>query len=161
MKLLYTITLSALLISCANTNQSVLKTDDELTSTINLLFDKYIANDFELSDYYADDVVARVNNQELNGYENLITGFKAHHELLYNDISIDELYVHTNYFSNGEVWSNSWFTWSGVGKTTGEEYTNRAHFDYKWENGKIVELLAYYSEYADLKESAALQATQE
>ena len=37
MKLLYTITLSALLISCANTNQSVLKTDDELTSTINLL----------------------------------------------------------------------------------------------------------------------------
>ena len=65
------------------------------------------------------------------------------------------------YFSNGEVWSNSWFTWSGVGKTTGEEYTNRAHFDYKWENGKIVELLAYYSEYADLKESAALQATQE
>ena len=50
---------------------------------------------------------------------------------------------------------------AGVGKTTGEEYTNRAHFDYKWENGKIVELLAYYSEYADLKESAALQATQE
>ena len=93
--------------------------------------------------------------------ENLIAGYKAHHELLYNDISIDELYVHTNYFSSGEVWSNSWFTWSGVGKTTGEEYTNRAHFDYKWENGKIVELLAYYSEYADLKESAALQATQE
>ena len=38
---------------------------------------------------------------------------------------------------------------------------NRAHFDYKWENGKIVKLLAYYSEYADLKESAAFQATQE
>ena len=31
-------------------------------------------------------------------------------------------------------------------------------YDY---NGKIVELLAYYSEYADLKESAALQAAQE
>ena len=34
MKLLYTITLSALLISCANTNQSVLKTDDELIQRI-------------------------------------------------------------------------------------------------------------------------------
>ena len=76
-------------------------------------------------------------------------------------LSVDDLYVHTNYFSDGEVWSNSWFTWSGVGKTTGVEYTNRAHFDYKWENGKIVEMLAYYSEYADLKESAALQAAQE
>ena len=161
MKFLYTIILSVLLLSCANTNQSVVKSEDELSSTITLLFDKYVANDFEISDYYADDVIARVNNQELNGYENLIAGYKAHHELLYDNISIDELYVHTNYFSDGEVWSNSWFTWSAVGETTGEEYTNRAHFDYKWENGKIVELLAYYSEYADLKESAALQAAQE
>ena len=161
MKFIYTITLSALLLSCANTNQSVVKSDDELSSTINLLFEKYVANDWELSEYYADDVIARVNNQELNGYENLIAGYKAHHELLYDNISVDELYVHTNYFSDGEVWSNSWFTWSAVGKTTGEEYTNRAHFDYKWENGKIVEMLAYYSEYADLKESAALQAAQE
>ena len=72
MKLLYTITLSALLISCANTNQSVLKTDDELTSTINLLFDKYVANDFELSDYYADDVVARVNNQKMTLWDQSI-----------------------------------------------------------------------------------------
>ena len=161
MKFLYTIILSVLLLSCANTNQSVVKSDDELSSTITLLFDKYVANDFEISDYYANDVIARVNNQELNGYENLIAGYKAHHELLYDNISIDELYVHTNYFSDGEVWSNSWFTWSAVGKTTGEKYINRAHFDYKWENGKIVELLAYYSEYADLKESAALQAAQE
>ena len=72
MKFIYTITLSALLLSCANTNQSVVKSDDELSSTINLLFEKYVANDWELSDYYADDVIARVNNQELNGYENLI-----------------------------------------------------------------------------------------
>ena len=69
---IYTITLSALLLSCANTNQSVVKSDDELSSTINLLFEKYVANDWELSEYYADDVIARVNNQELNGYENLI-----------------------------------------------------------------------------------------
>ena len=49
----------------------------------------------------------------------------------------------------------------GTGKTTGEEYTNRGHFDYKWENGKIVELWAYYSEYADSNETAAYQAAQE
>ena len=76
MKFLYTIILSVLLLSCANTNQSIVKSDDELSSTITLLFDKYVANDFEISDYYADDVIARVNNQELNGYENLIADTK-------------------------------------------------------------------------------------
>jgi len=68
------------------------------------------------------------------------------------------LYVHTNYFADGEIWTNAWFTWTGTGKTTGTDYSNRGHFDYKWEDGKIVELLAYYSETAEMTETAALKA---
>ena len=85
-------------------------------------------------------------------------GFQAHHEILYTDISIEDLYVHTNYFADGEVWSNAWFTWKGKGQTTGDDYSNRGHFDYKWEDGKIVELLAYYSETAEMTEAAAYAA---
>ena len=68
--------------------------------------------------------------------------------------------MHTNYFANGEIWSNAWFTWTGTGKTTGDDYSNRGHFDYKWENGKIVELLAYYSENAEAKEAKAYSEAQ-
>ena len=48
----------------------------------------------------------------------------------------------------------------GTGKTTGEEYSNRGHFDYKWEDGKIAILQAYYSEYAEQNEAAAYAASQ-
>ena len=63
--------------------------------------------------------------------------------MLYDNIKIKDLYVHTNYFANGEIWSNVWSTWTGTGKTTGKEYSLPTHFDYKWENGKIVEMNCY------------------
>ena len=147
------------LLGCAENNQSVIKTDDELSSNIKYLMEKYEKNEFDVSELYADDMVSRINNIELQGYDNLMPGFKAHHDILYENIKINDLYVHTNYFADGEIWSNAWFTWTGTGKTTGEEYSNRGHFDYRWEDGKIVELLAYYSESAENNEIAAYTAS--
>tara|TARA_B000000532_G_C18597007_1_gene289592 strand:- start:38 stop:526 length:489 start_codon:yes stop_codon:yes gene_type:complete len=160
MKQLLTIFLCISLLGCNETNQSVIKTDDELSSNIKFLLEKYVKNEFDVSELYSKDLISRINNMEINGYDNLIPGFKAHHEILYNNINIKDLYVHTNYFANGEIWSNAWFTWTGTGKTTGDDYSNRGHFDYKWENGKIVELLAYYSENAEAKEAKAYSEAQ-
>ncbi len=159
MKNLFMLLLIAAFMSCEMpTEQSVIKTDDELSANIELLLDKYVNNDFDVSEYYADDVVCKINNIEFSGYDNLMPGFQAHHEILYTDISIEDLYEHTNYFADGEVWSNAWFTWKGKGQTTGDDYSNRGHFDYKWEDGKIVELLAYYSETAEMTEATAYAA---
>ena len=160
MKHFFVLLLVVTLAGCTETKHSVIKTDDELTAKIHLLFDKYVDNDFNVSEFYAEDIVCKINNMEFKGYENLISGFQAHHNFLYEDINIKERYVHTNYFSNGEIWSNAWFTWIGTGKTTGNDYSNRGHFDYKWEDGKIVELLAYYSETVENTESAAFEASQ-
>ena len=160
MKQLLTIFLCISFLGCNETNQSVIKTDDELSSNIKFLLEKYVKNEFDVSELYSKDLISRINNMEINGYDNLIPGFKAHHEILYNNINIKDLYVHTNYFANGEIWSNAWFTWTGTGKTTGDDYSNRGHFDYKWENGKIVELLAYYSENAEAKEAKAYSEAQ-
>ena len=62
---------SILLMSCNETNHAVVKVDDELTSNIKLLIEKYVDNDFDVSNYYTDDVVTRINNLEISGYENL------------------------------------------------------------------------------------------
>jgi len=160
MKYIYTIMFSILLMSCNDTNHAVVKVDDELSSNIKILIEKYVDNDFDVSDYYTDDVVTRINNLEITGYENLMQGFQAHHDVLYDNIVVEDLYVHTNYFTSGDIWSNAWFTWKGTGKTSGEEYSNRGHFDYKWEDGKIAILQAYYSEYAEQNEAAAYAASQ-
>ena len=160
MKKILSILFCLVLTGCTETKQSIIKTDDELTSNIKLLFQKYVNNDFDVSKYYSDDLISRINNTEILGYDNLTNGFKAHHEILYENINIKDVYVHTNYFANGEIWSNAWFTWTGKGKTTGEDYSNRGHFDYKWEDGKIVELLAYFSEYAEINEAEAYAEAQ-
>ncbi len=160
MKQLLTIFFCISLLGCNETNQSVIKTDDELSSNIKLLFEKYENNDFEVSQYYIDDVISRFNNTEITGFENLTAGFKAHHDMLYKDIELKNVYVHTNYFASGEIWSNAWFTWTGTGKTTGKEYSNRAHFDYKWENGKIVVVQGYFDEAIEKMEIAAYTEAQ-
>jgi len=161
MKYIYSILLCAFLFSCTNSNQSVIKTDDDLTANIKLQYESYVANDFSFSDQYSEDVVSRINNLVIDGRDNLMTGWKSHHEVLFENIDIQDVYVHTNYFSDGAVWSSAWLTWSAEGQTTGEEYSNRGHFDYRWEDGKIVELLAYFSEYPEATETAAYAASQE
>ena len=80
--------------------------------------------------------------------------------MLYNNIKIKDLYVHTNYFANGEIWSNVWSTWTGTGKTTGKEYSLPIHFDYKWENGKIVVVQGYFDESIEKMEIAAYTEAQ-
>ena len=77
------------------------------------------------------------------------------------NINIFDIDIYTNYLSNGNVWTNAWFTWKGKGQTTGQEYSNRGHFDYKWEDGKIVELLAYFDETSENNEIAAYTASLE
>ena len=150
-----------MLIGCTNSNQSVTKTDDDLSAKIKLQYENYAANDFSFSDQYSEDVVARINNTVIDGKNNLMTGWKSHHEVLYVNINIEDVYIHTNYLSNGNVWTNAWFTWKGKGQTTGQEYSNRGHFDYKWEDGKIVELLAYFDETSENNEIAAYTASLE
>ena len=53
------------------------------------------------------------------------------------------------------VWTNNWFTWEGTGNKTGIRTSNRSHFDYKWENGKIVEMNCYFDTTALNMELAA------
>ena len=49
MKHLYVIMFSILLMSCNETNHAVVKVDDELSSNIKLLIEKYVENDFDVS----------------------------------------------------------------------------------------------------------------
>ena len=72
------------------------------------------------------------------------------------------LHVHTNYFANdalgpdslisepvktmpkGTIWSNSWTLCTMKGNYTGALAEIEMHLDFKWLNGKVVEVLGYY-----------------
>jgi ketosteroid isomerase-like protein len=162
----YTLVLwaAAMLFGCAPaeqngaSEQSTVSMDDEFSVKIELLFDKYVQNEWDVMDLYAEDVVCKINNLEFSGRENLMGGFKMHHDALYSNIDIKDMRIQSEYWSDGEVWSRSWFTWTGDGQTTGDSYSNRGHFGYKWEDGRIVELHGYWSEDAQNTEAAAYAA---
>ena len=70
-------------------------------------------------------------------------------------------YSHTNYFKNGEIWTNHWFTLTYTGNYTKETTIARAHTDFKWENGKAVIFQVYYDPTFQIKEAAAMSQMEE
>ena len=131
---------------------------DKLTKTIESLASDYETNSFVIYEkILSDNAVVYLNNTKTDG-KTVKAGFRQHHEI-FNDIKISNPYSHTNYFNDGEVWTNNWFTWTGTGNTTGIRYTNKAHFDFKWENGVVVELGCYFdSKVLEMELAAAAAA---
>ena len=70
-------------------------------------------------------------------------------------VTSDE-YAHTNYFNNGQVWTNHWFVNTTTGNYTKETTSARAHTDLKWEDGKVVIFQVYYDPAFQIKEANAM-----
>ena len=129
--------------------------EDELTESVLEMAEDYVEADFEeMKEYYSDSIVSFFNSNEVKGLSNLIDGWTFEHEL-FSDIKISDEYAHTNYFSDGRIWTNYWFTWSAKGNYTGQEITTKAHFDYEWKDGKIVQALGFFADEQFNKEFAA------
>ena len=127
---------------------------DDLSLIAQELDADYASNKHTLWDKtLSDNAIVRVNNTVIDG-KTVKEIFKSHHTI-FNDIEILDGYAHTNYFKNGNIWTNKWFTWEGTGNKTGIRYSNRSHFDYRWENGKIVEMGCYFDTTALNMELAA------
>ena len=79
----FTLCATAMLFGCAPADQdgameqSTVRTDDELSAKIELLFDKYIQNEWDVMDLYAEDVVCKINNVEFSGRDNLMADSKC------------------------------------------------------------------------------------
>ena len=115
---------------------------DELSLIAQELDADYASNEHTLWDKtLSDNAVVYLNNSKMDG-KTVKEIFKSHHTM-FNDIEILDLYAHTNYFKDGNIWTNTWFTWEGTGNKTGVRYSNRGNNNYKWENGKIVEMNCY------------------
>ena len=135
-----------------------IKDNDKLTKIALDFHEDYATNKHELWDEMLnDDAEVYVNNSKMTGKE-VKEAFKSHHTL-FNNIEIIDAYAHTNYFSGGvnkgDIWTNSWFTWVGTGNETGIGYSNKAHFDFQWEDGKVIKMLCFFDTTALNMEIAA------
>jgi len=141
-------------------NAGVIQRTDDLSAKVLDLAKEYQNNSYELSrELYSDTVQTRFNSTTIDGLSDLINGWKQQH-VVFSDIKMSNPYVHTNYFSNGGIWSNFWFTWSATSNATGNQLEIRAHFDYKWEDGKIVISQGFFADEEFNKEMAAAMTTE-
>ena len=144
----------------AGENAGIIQRTDDLSAKVLDLATEYQNNSYELSrELYSDTVQTRFNSTAIDGLSDLIDGWKQQH-VVFSDIKMSNPYVHTNYFSNGGIWSNFWFTWSATSNTTGNQLEIRAHFDYKWEDGKIVVSQGFFADEEFNKEMAAAMKTE-
>ena len=134
---------------------AVVKDSDELSLNSKSLLKAYIDNDFSLwEELLSDDCEVLYNNDTLDK-KTMIEGFKQQHSL-FSSFSLSEDYSHTNYFNNGDIWTNHWFTVKAIGNFTGETDYGRAHTDLKWENGKVVVFQLYSDPSLIMKEATAM-----
>ena len=144
----------------AGDNAGIIQRTDDLSAKVLDLATEYQNNSYELSrELYSDTVQTRFNSTAIDGLSDLIDGWKQQH-VVFSDIKMSNPYVHTNYFSNGGIWSNFWFTWSATSNATGNQLEIRAHFDYKWEDGKIVVSQGFFADEEFNKEMAAAMTTE-
>ena len=155
MKKLFLITLLFTATSIfAQKSIATVKDTDELTLNVKKLNQTYTENDFSLWDeLFADDAEVIINNSKMDK-QAVIAGFKGHHSI-YNNIQIPSITAQTKYFKDGSIWTNEWFTWMGTGNKTGVRYSNTGNFNFKWENGKIVQLVCFFDTEALSMELAA------
>tara|TARA_B100001287_G_scaffold227156_1_gene197043 strand:+ start:43 stop:537 length:495 start_codon:yes stop_codon:yes gene_type:complete len=162
-KIMLIILASFMFVACeqpTNENAGVIQRTDDLSVKVLDLAKEYQNNSYELSrELYSDTVQTRFNSTTIDGLSDLIDGWKQQH-VVFSDIKMTNPYVHTNYFSNGGIWSNFWFTWSATSNATGNQLEIRAHFDYKWEDGKIVISQGFFADEEFNKEMAAAMTTE-
>ena len=144
----------------AGENAGIIQRTDDLSAKVLDLATEYQNNSYELSrELYSDTVQTRFNSTAIDGLSDLIDGWKQQH-VVFSDIKMSNPYVQTNYFSNGGIWSNFWCTWSATSNATGNQLEIRAHFDYKWEDGKIVVSQGFFADEEFNKEMAAAMKTE-
>ena len=156
-KILSILFLSVMIYSCSNqqTGTAVVKNSDELSLNAKSLLQAYFDNDFSLwEELFSEDCEVFITNDAMDK-KATIEALKQE-RALFNSLSVLDDYSHTNYFNNGDIWTNHWFIVNATGKFTGETNTVRVHTDLKWENGKVVVFQVYRDPSVTIKEAAAM-----
>ena len=157
-----------ILFSCAEKKDeptSTIIVNDDKGKMVSLMMKSYVDNNFDAS-IVSDDASIKFNQQEMtkDEFENL---GNIHHAM-FSNISFPDGWIETvNYIgsdiknaggrykeSYGEIWTSQWSDWSGISKITGDTLSNPSFFGYKWEENKIVEIQAIFSDDAFNKEFA-------
>ena len=91
---------------------------------------------------FAENAVANVNGVETTPAA-MMEGFLQGRNF-YSDITNSDRATGTFILDNGEVYTNTWFTWTGMSNATDVTINSPVQASFKWENDKVVEVNFLY-----------------
>ena len=113
-KILFFLFISSSSVIIAQKSAGLMSQEDVLSKNIAKMHDAYESANFNFWDQMiSPDAIIYLNNIKMD-YKTMRPLFASHHTI-FNNIKIEDRYQHTNYFKEGEIWTNSWFTWIGTG----------------------------------------------
>ena len=148
-KLLLTISIFTIVASC-ETNHGVVKYDDPKTDAIGTVFE-YVSNEDNsyLEEIFSKDMFMVNPANDTLYYDDFLWELKictiylmTSNLILQMEVTVDE--VETNYYTNGQVWSQIWSSFEATGKYTGEKVSFPFHIAYKWDGDKIIEEYQFF-----------------
>ncbi|MDB9899736.1 hypothetical protein OAC85_02290, partial [Flavobacteriaceae bacterium] len=131
-------------------------TYDDKAELIKKMQMDYAANEFGLFEsLMVDSVAVYLGSAEKATKEELINGFKLHHQL-YKDINWGWISTETAHYDDGSQWTMVWALWKAEGNFTGTKSEVPGHFAYQWKGGKIVTAMYYFDPTSLMAEVSAM-----
>ena len=146
-------TISLFILSCSQVSENHLKKSEHHFGTIeagdakstamDAFNDAYLANDMTgQEELFAENAVAKVNGVETTPLA-MMEGFLQGRNF-YSDITNSDRATGTFILDSGEIYTNTWFTWTGTSNATGVTVDSPVQASFKWENDKVVEVNYLY-----------------
>ena len=159
-------------------DHSLLRTTDPLSLKAKAFFSALSKKDYAFFEsFFSDTVEVQINGLTIKGKDQYITRLKKISEDLFATIEWKWLHSHTNYFaadaiawdgrtmaehtSAPMIWSNTWTICKVKGRTTGTESEVPMHLDFRWHNGRVIEMLGYYDPTFMVRENEAWESAKE
>ena len=147
-QLLSILVLATFLGSCTQVEKSehhfgTIEVSDAKSTAMDAFNDAYIANDMTgQEELFAENAVAEVNGNEMTPAAMMEAFLQGRN--FYSDITNSDRATGTFILDSGEVYTNTWFTWTGTSNATGVTVSSPVHASFKWENDKVVEVNFLY-----------------
>ena len=146
-------TILLLILSCSQVSENyheksehhfgTIEVGDVKSTAMDAVNDAYLANDMTgQEELFAENAVANVNGVETTPTA-MMEGFLQGRNF-YSDITNSDRATGTFVLDSGEIYTNTWFTWTGTSNATGVTVDSPVQASFKWENDKVVEVNYLY-----------------
>ena len=146
-------TISLLILSCSQVSENyheksehhfgTIEVGDVKSTAMDAFNDAYLANVMTgQEELFAENAVANVNGVETTPTA-MMEGFLQGRNF-YSDITNSDRATGTFVLDSGEIYTNTWFTWTGTSNATGVTVDSPVQASFKWENDKVVEVNYLY-----------------